>query len=130
MSRKSERKTKQTKKPSCSDDENAELDSFCAEISHLEVSFETWQSYHSQLDLYIPVFLSLLELNDGVTKTVNFSRLISDEDGQVRRVMKSIIFSVPAGSAPGKRILFNGQGDRHGSLCGDLVIVLHTKEGV
>ena len=110
-----------------SEEEIADLGSFCAEVNHIEIPFEQWQSCHVNLNLHISVFLSFSELSKGTEKIVNFSRTTKDENGRSRRELASMTVSVPPGAVVGQIILFREQGDRLGSLAGDLVITLQCK---
>ena len=110
-----------------SEDEISDLDSFCSEVKHPEINFERWHACHSDLNLCIPIFLSKSEIIQGFEKTVAFSRSITDATGRLRRERVSMTIPIPLDAIDGHMILIREQGDRIGSLSGDLIITLKIK---
>lgn len=109
-------------------DESA-LALFCESTNLDDVSLDSWESSHSDLDLTVPIWLAKDQTIQGGERLIDFTRSIrSTQDAAIVREKTSCLVRVPPGVESGVRLTVTGEGDRLGSRSGNLVVVVYVKK--
>lgn len=104
------------------------LDQFCQTVQTEDISFESWESSHKDLDLTIPVWLTAAESAAGCERQIKFSRTIhSATVSPPQRQPASCTVSIPPGRASGHKLVVKGQGDATPTQTGDLIVIVYLK---
>lgn len=107
------------------------LEEFCAGVAVDDTSFKDWQSCHQQLDLTIPVFVSTSEIAAQGTLQVTFSRSVFSKNPKGKResLREKARYNLVLTESiqEGAEILVAGLGDRDGSHCGNLRIIIRIR---
>lgn len=105
------------------------INAFCEQTSLEEISFESWQKTHSDLDLHVPLWISHELAQIGGEVVVRCSRSVkgSLESEKPIRQPVSLSVPIPPGTIDGSRLTFAGIGDKDAENLGDLIVIIHLK---
>ena len=110
--------------PSVDSDKNS-LDEFCKNIHLDEISLESWEHSHANLDLRVPLWLSADLARVGGERPVKFSRNVPrDPAGKGGREPASLQIFIPAEAREGQEVRVSGAGDRSAAGSGDLIVIV------
>lgn len=108
-------------------DESA-LTRICQSIQHDEISFETWESCMSALNLSVPVFVTAAEAAAGTDKMVKFTRSVTAAgDEKIRKEPAEVLVTVPSNAPNGLQLKCSGLGDARCDRRGDLLVIVRIK---
>lgn len=102
--------------------EDSDLARFCESVHLEEISFESWEVSHSDLDLRVPLFLASPDAEQGGSWPVKYSRKIDST-----RHPASQVVSFPPGSKDGQEVRVKGLGDEAHGKSGDLIVFVRIK---
>ncbi len=102
--------------------EDKALREFCQSIEIEEISFESWEGFHADLDLRVPCFLTLHAATQRCDHIVKFSRPIES----VRKPATHLV-SFPPGIQDGHEVRVPGLGDEANGKLGDLIVIVRIK---
>lgn len=111
------RKAKKPKTPA-----DQALEEFCQSVQFEEISFESWEVSHSDLDLRVPCFIALHAASQGGEQPIQFSRSINST-----RKPTTHVVSFPPGTADGQEVRVLGLGDEANGKLGDLIVIVRIK---
>ena len=114
--------------PKLSKCEQTSLSAFCDSVQLEEISFEFWNSRHSDLDLTVPLWLAKDQAIQGGDRMISFTRSVrSSQSASAQKQKATCHVSLPAGVEDGNRIHVKGQGDQGLEAYGDLIVIVHVK---
>ncbi len=102
--------------------EDQALHEFCQSVQIEEISFESWDVSHSDLNLRVPFVLALPAASQGCEHAVQYSRCIDS----VRKPTTHIV-SFPPGIQDGHEVRVLGLGDEANGKLGDLIVIVRIK---
>lgn len=111
--------SRKKKKPPTTDQA---LFEFCQSIEIEEISFESWEDSHADLDLRVPCFLAPHAASSGGDHPVKYSRSIDS----VRKPTTHVV-SFPPGMQDGQEVRVCGLGDEANGKLGDLIVIVRIK---
>lgn len=105
------------------------LRNFCDQINYEEISFESWQQKHSNLDLRVPIWISTALARDGGEALVKFSRTTTNRQLGAKPIKQSVSVSIkiPAGTREGTSFIIEGSGDQDSEKVGNLIVIINLK---
>lgn len=107
-----------------------ELDTFCLEVEHEEIDFESWSTIHSSLDLTLKVVINAEFAEIGTNCEIRWCKTITktDKDGsKITRVKLRENLHLPGPLKDGQVLVLEGLGDEKDERCGDLRVIIHVK---
>lgn len=102
--------------------EDQALRRFCQSVEIEEISFESWEGCHTDLDLRVPCFLTLHAASQGCEHPLKFSRSVDS----VRKPTTHLV-SFPPGIQDGHEVRVCGLGDEANGKLGDLIVIVRIK---
>jgi hypothetical protein len=109
-----------------SDDEEATLKEFCSGIELEEIEFEDWNRCHEDLNIIIPLFISLGESQKGCSKELHFSREVISEN-EVEREKAMVMLDIPSLVENGYTLVYKALGSVQDVNRGDLRVIIRIK---
>ncbi len=126
-----DRKLRQAKtagSESSSSSEDADLEAFCAKVCYEEITFDSWRTGHTLLDLRYPLNIKEHELALSPKRLIKLSRTVTTTLPNGRRSETRERFECEVLLAEnlkdGYVFHFPGLGDRCDEAVGDLLIIL------
>lgn len=111
-----------------SDDDIKALEAFCASVEFSEITISEWEHGFENLDIIVPVWITIQDAKDGCEINVTFTRSVRiQKEGPIIREKGRLLIQIPRGSRHQSRVLLSGKGDIRGGRQGDLIILIHLK---
>lgn len=111
------------------DKDQQSINDFCELTKLEEISFESWQKLHSDLDLQVPLWISRELAQNGGEVVVRCSRSVKGTISGERPIRQpvSLSVSIPPGTIEGSCFTYSGIGDKDAENVGDLIVIVHLK---
>ena len=114
---------------------NKEEEDLIAEICDFdweEASFAQWKKVHEDLNILVFVTVSKIQLTREETVVIRYCRTTREYHGEVlhdlKKEKKEITLKLSDNVQVGTQITYSGEGDRSGTSCGDLQVIVVLKD--
>ncbi len=108
------------------EDESALLE-YCSGIELEEIEFDNWKRCHEDLNIIIPLYISLEDSQKGGPTELRFSREVIDSEGKVRREKACVTLDIPSLVEDGCTLEIKASGSVQDVSRGDLRVIIRIK---